>query len=240
MRFIASISYDGSKYYGFQKLKNHKTIQGELEKILTKINKTMVVVKGAGRTDRGVHALNQIVHFDLNIEIDEESLKAAMNSCIDPSIYINYCEIVDDTFHARFDATDKTYEYVINMGEYDPLDINYIYNYNKILNVKAMRKAAKFFLGVNSYKAFVSGTREGYDSSIYKVKLKQKKDILVIQFVGKTFYNHMVRNMVGALMLVGQEKIEPEGIREMLVKEKNIYNYSTVPASGLYLVDIQY
>jgi len=103
-----------------------------------------------------------------------------------------------------------------------------------------MKKAIKCFLGIHSYKAFVTGTREGYNSSIYNAKIRRKKDILVIRFVGKTFYNHMVRNMVGALLLVGQNKIKPKNISEMLIKEKNIYNYSTMPACGLYLVDIKY
>ena len=86
MRYLASISYDGSKFYGFQRLKNKKTVQGELEKVLTHINKTMVLVKGAGRTDRGVHAFDQKVHFDLNIKIDEKHLLTAVNSRLDPSL----------------------------------------------------------------------------------------------------------------------------------------------------------
>ena len=240
MRILSSITYDGSKFYGFQKLNKHKTIQGELEKVLSKINKQPVQVKGAGRTDRGAHALNQIIHFDLDIDIDEEGLKSAMNSFLDEGIYINHTEITNENFHARFDASDKTYEYVINLGEYDPLINDYAYNYNKKLNIKAMKKAIKYFLGVNSYKAFVTGTNDKCNSTIYKVKIKRKKDILVIRFIGKTFYNHMVRNMVGALLLVGQEKIKPIGINEMLLKERNVHNYSTLPACGLYLVDIEY
>jgi len=240
MRILSCISYDGSKYYGFQKLNKQKTIQGELEKTLTKINKTEVKVTGAGRTDRGAHALNQIVHFDLNIDIDEEGLKLAMNSSLSDYIYVNYCVIVDDEFHARFNAINKTYEYVINLGEYDPLINDYVLNYNKKLNIKAMKKAIKYYIGIKSYKAFVTGAKDNCNSSITSTKIKRKKDILVIRFTGKTFYNHMVRNMVGALLLVGQEKIKPEELNEMLIKEKNIYNYSTVPPVGLYLIDINY
>jgi len=240
MRFLACLSYDGSKFYGFQKLNNQKTIQGEIEKVLTKINKKSVTIKGAGRTDRGVHAYNQVVHFELDIKIDENALKSAINSIIDKSIYIKYCQIVDKGFHARFSAIEKTYEYMINLGEYDPLRNDYLYNYNRHLDIKKMKQASKYLIGLNSYKAFVTGHNKTYLSALYKIKFSQNKNILSIKFVGKTFYNHMVRNLVGALILVGENKITVEQIKEMLIKEENIYHYNTVPASGLYLTQIRY
>ncbi len=240
MRYLASIRYDGSKFYGFQRLNKHKTVQGELEKVLTKLNKNLVEIKGAGRTDRGVHAYNQVVHFDLNIDIPVDNLKTAINSMIDDGIYVNYCEIVDEDFHARFLVKEKVYQYVINFGDKDPLCNNYLYNYCRDLDIQAMKKASKYLLGYHSFKAFVSGERENYDNVIYNIKFKKKKEILVITFTGKSFYRYMVRNLIGALFLVGEGKIIPEDIEEMLNKEKNIYNYMTVPAQGLYLVDVKY
>ena len=121
MRYLISVSYNGSKFYGFQRLDKKKSIQGELEKVLTKINKTVVYVKGAGRTDRGVHARDQRVHFDLTINIAPERLIEAMNSMLDDAIRVNSCEIVEDNFHARFDVKKKRYIYVINLGKYDPI-----------------------------------------------------------------------------------------------------------------------
>ena len=171
MRYKASISYDGSKFYGFQRLKNKLNIQETLEKALTKINKSLVVVKGAGRTDRGVHAYNQMIHFDLNVNIPEDRLKNAINSLVEPHIHVNYCEKVDNNFHARFSVITKTYQYVINMGEFDALDDDYLYNYCHKLNIKKMKKASKLLLGFHSYKAFTSGERENYNSIIYKIKL---------------------------------------------------------------------
>ncbi len=240
MRYLAKISYDGSKFYGFQKLNNHKTVQEELEKALTKINKSVVLVKGAGRTDKGVHAFNQGISFELNIIIDVDSLKEAMNSLLDKGIYVNEIREMPNDFHARFDALEKTYQYVINMGEYDPIDNDYIYNYGYKLNVNKMKKAAKYLIGLHSYKAFTSGERDNYNSVIYSVKLEKKKDILLITFRGKSFYRYMIRNMVGALILVGSGKKEPEIIKEMLEKDKKKYNYITVPSNGLYLVDVKY
>ena len=240
MRYLAKISYDGSKYYGFQKLNNHKTVQEELETALTKINKSIVLVKGAGRTDRGVHAFNQGVSFDLNINIPVDNLKEAINSCIDKYIYVNDVYEVEDDFHARFDCLEKTYQYVINMGEYDPIDNDYIYNYCYNLNIGKMKRAAKYLIGPHSYKAFTSGERENYNSVINKITFKKKKDILLITFTGKSFYRYMIRNMVGALILVGENKKDPEIIKEMLDKSRKTTNYITAPSSGLYLVDVKY
>ena len=240
MKYMASIKYDGSKFYGFQRLNNEKTVQKELEKALTIINKKDTFIKGAGRTDRGVHAYNQIIHFELQFNIPPQRLKNAINSIIDKSIYINYCKEVDDNFHSRFDTKEKTYEYLINLGPYDPIKKDYILNYNKNLNISKMKKASKYLIGSYSYQAFVSGFRNNYDSSIYYISIKKKKDLLTIKFIGKTFYNHMVRNLVGALLLVGENKIEPHDVQEMLLKEENIYHYSTVPACGLYLLNIRY
>lgn len=240
MRYLASVSYDGSKFYGFQKLKNHMSVQEEIEKALTKINKSIVLIKGAGRTDRGVHAYGQTISFDLNINIDEEHLKNALNSLIDKNIYINECKVVSDDFHARFDAVEKTYLYIINMGEYNPIKDDYVYNYNHKLNIRAMKKASKYLIGKHSYRAFVSGDRKNYNSIIYSVKFKKKKDNLFITFKGKSFYRYMIRNIVGALILVGENKQESSIIKDMVDKNKKIYNYITVPANGLYLMEVKY
>lgn len=240
MRYLASISYDGSKFYGFQRLKNKKTVQGELEKVLTHINKTMVLVKGAGRTDRGVHAFDQKVHFDLNIKIDEKHLLTAVNSRLDPSLKLNWVKETNDDFHARFDCKQKKYQYIINLGEYDIFSNDYVYNYNRKLNIRNMKKCSKCLKGMHSYKVFTSGERENYNSIIYNIKFKKKKKLLYITFTGVSFYRYMVRNLVGALMLAGENKITKENMKEMLEKEKNIYNYMTVPANGLYLMEVNY
>lgn len=239
MRYLISVSYDGSKFYGFQRLDKKKTVQSELEKALTKINKTLVVVKGAGRTDRGVHALDQKVHFDLNVNIPPDRLVNAINSLVEPYIKVNSAAIVENDFHARFNVVSKTYTYVINLGEFDPIRNDYLYNYNHKLNVKKMKQAAKVLLGPHSYEAFTSGKRENYNSIIKSIKFKKKKDILTITFIGKSFYRYMVRNLVGVLMLVGEEKITKKDLADIL-NNKRVGNYITVPASGLYLENVKY
>ena len=149
MRYLIRFSYDGSKYNGYQKQVDVSTIQEKLEQALTKINdNNFVQVTSSGRTDRGVHALNQYAHFDLDIDIQENKLKMALNSLLPDDIYVKEARLVSDDFHARFNVKSKEYVYKINLGEYDPIDKDYIYQYNKELDISKMKDAIKCFEGV--------------------------------------------------------------------------------------------
>ncbi len=240
MRYLASVQYDGSLFYGFQRLKSNRSVQSELEKVLKKINKSEVLVKGAGRTDRGVHARAQMCHFDIDVNILENGLKSAMNSMLPSDIYVNYIKKVDDDFHARFLVKKKIYTYVINMREYDAINDKYIYNYCKNLDIKKMKKASKILIGKHSYKSFVSGSRDNYDSEIYGIKFKCTKNKLYISFIGTSFYRYMVRNLVGSLIAVSEGKITLDILEKMLITGERIINYTTVPSNGLYLENIEY
>ena len=240
MRYLIRISYDGSKFNGFQRLKSGKSVQEEIEKALTKINKKEVIIKGAGRTDRGVHAIDQCAHFDLDIDIQPKQLKRALNSLVKPYIYIKDCKIVDDNFHARFLVKKKTYLYKINLGEYNPLLNEYVHQEINRLDLKAMKQASKEFLGIHNFKNFVSGSRDNYEAIVYKIKFKKKNNILVVEFTGKSFYRYMVRNLMGALIEVGKHKIDKKYIRDMLLDYEKEINLPTAPSCGLYLVKIEY
>ena len=147
MSFLIEISYDGSKFYGFQRLNEHLSVQKALEDALFKINKKEVLVKGAGRTDRGVHAYGQCVTFKLDVNIDEEGLMQALNSLLEPYIYVRNVKIVDVDVHARFSVKEKTYRYIINLGEYDPVKADYEYQCHYKLDISKMKDVAKLFLG---------------------------------------------------------------------------------------------
>ena len=120
MRYLAHISYDGSKFQGFQRLNNGKGVQNILENVLSKFSDSCVVVKGAGRTDAGVHALDQCIHFDLEKEISLEKLKYSINRMLPDSISINSVSIVNNCFHARHSVKRKTYLYKVYVGEKNP------------------------------------------------------------------------------------------------------------------------
>ena len=235
MRYLITVSYDGSKYNGFQRLNDLPSIQKELEDALSIINKKRVEVKGSGRTDRGVHAIGQKCHFDFDVNILPERLINAINSLLSNYIRVTDCKIVSNDFHARFMVKRKTYKYFINLGDFDVLKEDYVYNYCHDLDIKLMKKASKYLVGKHSYKVFVSGLRDNYNSEIYSVNLEKNKKLLTITFVGKSFYRYMVRNMVGALMLVGSKKITIEEFKNMIDSDESKYTYMTVPANGLYL-----
>ncbi len=240
MKYLVSISYDGSKYYGFERQPKLNTVQGEIERVLKKVSKEDITIKGAGRTDRGVHALDQKAHFELSHDIPCDGLRDAMNSLLDDYIYINYVKEVDEKFHARFDCVSKTYEYYLNVGEYNPIKNDYIYNYNKPLNIGKMRKAAKYLCGMHSYEAFTAGERENYNSIVYKISISKKDNIIKFKFDGKSFYRYMVRNLVGAMLDVARGKATIEDVKSMLDNYDIDKHLSCAPANGLYLNKIYY
>ena len=127
MKYLITISYDGSKFLGFQRLNKGESVQKSVEAALLKINKKPVTIKGAGRTDRGVHASGQKASFDLDINISAERLKNAINSLLNDYVYVKDCKVVNDKFHARFDVKKKKYVYKINLGEYNPIIADYAF-----------------------------------------------------------------------------------------------------------------
>lgn len=239
MNYLMTISYDGSKFWGFQRLNEENSIQKCLENALSKINKKEVVVKGAGRTDRGVHANGQCVSFKLDIKIENDGLKKALNSILKPYIYVKEIEVVDDNFHARFNVLRKKYIYKINLGEYNPLLSDYVYQTEYKLDIKKMREVADLYLGVHNFHNFVSGERNDSTAIIYDIEFIREGDILNISFIGKSFYRYMVRNLVGMMIEVGRGKEEIVKVVEMLDSTDEINGY-TAPACGLYLDKIEY
>ena len=239
MKYLIKIKYDGSKFYGFQRLNEESSVQKLLEEALLKINKKEVLVKGAGRTDRGVHALGQGVSFDLDIDITEEGLRKAINSLVEPYVYVTECMVMDDDFHARFDTDKKIYRYKINLGEYDPLLYDYTFEPNYKLDIDKMKEVAELFKGVHDFRNFVSGERDNYDCIIYNIDFVQEEDILNIIFEGKSFYRYMVRNLVGAMIEVGRGKEPLERVKKMLDLEENGTLF-TAPSNGLYLENVIY
>lgn len=239
MNFLIEISYDGSKFYGFQRLNEHLSVQKALEDALFKINKNEVLVKGAGRTDRGVHAYGQCVTFKLDVNIDEDGLMQALNSLLEPYIYVRNVKIVDEDVHARFSVKEKTYRYIINLGEYDPVKADYEYQCHYKLDISKMKDVAKLFLGVHDFHNFVSGERDDYTCIVHSIDFEEIDNKLHIVFKGKSFYRYMVRNLVGAMIEVARGKIDISVVEEMLNTDKEMTTF-TAPACGLYLEKIEY
>ena len=235
MRYLLTFSYDGTLFYGYQKQKNKRTVQEEIEKVLSKINNEKTVISASGRTDAHVHALNQKAHFDSSKKYNLDRLKHSMNKMLPNDIFIKNIESVSDTFHARFNVIKKEYVYKINVGEYDPFSREYI-------NVEKMREAINYLKGTHNFKSVTKTIKEekDYVRTIFDAKIDVKGDIVIISFVGSGFMRYMVRNMVGLLIAVGEEKIKPTDIIDILNKEDRIFAKKTAPAEGLYLTNVYY
>ena len=239
MNYVIKVAYDGSKFYGFQRLNEETSVQKVLEEALSKINKKEVLIKGAGRTDRGVHAHGQCVSFKLDINIDTYGLKEALNSLVKPYIYVSDVKEVDDNFHARFNVLKKEYVYKINFGEYDPCFNDYYYQPEYKLDIDKMKEVAKLFIGIHDFHNFVSGERDNTECVVYDISFNMKENIMNIKFSGKSFYRYMVRNMVGAMIDVARGNKSIEYIKNALESKDEISIY-TAPANGLYLESVEY
>ena len=234
------VSYDGSGFYGFQRLNDYRTVQKVLEEALGVINKGEVLVKGASRTDKGVHAYGQMIHFDIDYDIPADRLMYAVNRILDNDIRVLDCKKVGNDFHARFNVKRKKYVYKINLGDFDCLKSRYFLHVYEKLDIDKMRECAKVFLGYHDFRNFVAGERDNYLMCVEDIKFNMNNDILEIEFLGKSFYRYMVRNMVGAMLEVGMHKKEICDVSKMLDDYMVKKQMMTAPACGLYLMDIEY
>ena len=243
MRFLIKFSYDGTNYSGFQKQRGLETIEGKLEEALTKVNNNIkTTITATGRTDKGVHALTQYGHADIDVNITEKKLKRALNSNLPDDIHVIETKEVESDFHARYNVKEKTYKYIINTGEYNPLERNYVFQYNYKLDVDKMKKAIEYFLGEHDFRAFVTDNKEKENCirTITKANIKEDKDKIVITFTGNGFLRYQVRNMVGILIKIGENKLSPEDVDKIIKSKDRTKSGKTAPSEGLYLVDIKY
>ena len=243
MRFLIKFSYDGTNYSGYQKQPGLNTIEGKLEEALTKINNGVkTTITSTGRTDKKVHALSQYGHADIKVSITEYKLKRALNSNLPADIHVIDTKIVNDNFHARYNVAEKTYKYIMNLGEYNPRERNYVFQYNYKLNINAMKKAIKYFKGTHDFRAFVTDNKEKENCirTITETNIEEDNNKLTITFTGNGFMRYQVRNMIGILIKVGENKLEPNKIKEIIESKDRLKAGKTAPAEGLYLVDVKF
>ena len=243
MRFLIKFSYDGSNYCGFQTQKALPTVQEEIEKALTIVNnnqKTAIIA--SGRTDKGVHALCQKAHCDILVEITPYKLMRALNSNLPDDIHVIKTEVVDDEFHARYMVKEKEYKYFLNIGEFNPIERNYVYQYCKKLNVSDMKKAICDFIGVHDFKSFTPNKdkRNNYVREIYDANIEEIDNKLVFTFKGNGFIKYQIRNMVGYLIRVGEGKKKGSDIPMILEKKDRRFASITAHSEGLCLTDVRY
>lgn len=242
MRFLITFSYDGSNFNGFSKQDNLRTVQGEMENVLKFINNKETKIVASGRTDKGVHAIKQVCHVDISVNITEYKLKCAMNSLLPSDIHVISTKVVDDNFHARYMVYEKVYEYKLNMGEYNPIERNYVYQFNKKLDLNKMIEASKYLIGIHDFKAFTPNKdiRNNYIREIRSININEKNDILTFTFRGNGFIKYQIRNMVGLLIQVGLNKKEIDDVKKILDSKNRSNGFRTSHPEGLYLKDVIY
>lgn len=242
MRYLMTFSYDGSKYNGYQKQIGAKTVQNEIEKVLTRLNSNQFVsIHASGRTDASVHAMNQKAHFDFNKPIKLDIFRYSLNSLLPKDIYVKDIVAVKDNFHARFSVQKKEYIYKINMGEYNPIEKDYVYQYNKKLNIEAIKASLQYLEGTHDFKAFVKvDGQKDFIRTIFKIGCVEDGDLLTFSFLGNGFLRYQVRNMVGTLLEVGSGKRKSEEIKFILDSKDRTKAGKIAPACGLYLKEVFY
>lgn len=240
MRYFMKVSYDGSHFEGFQRLNNGHGVQNEIERVLSLIAGKNIEIKGAGRTDAGVHALNQCLSFDMDLDMEEEKLKYVMNRGLCPYVAVSLVKKVSSDFHARFSVLNKTYQYKIYQGEKNPLLKDYAYCFSKCLDIDKMRKASKLFESTHDFRNFVSGQRDNYVTDIEQIDIIKEGDFLLINVKGNSFYRYMVRSIVGALIEIGLGNISIEELSSAIKHFEIEKRFFIAPACGLYLKDIEY
>ena len=246
MRYLMTFAYDGTNYKGYQKQPKAKTIQEEIEKVLGKVQgEKKIDIHASGRIDAHVHALAQKAHFDLENEVDCDKLKHSLNSLLPGDIYVKEIEQVPDTFHARYHVKAKEYIYRMNLGEYDPIERNYVYQYNRRLDVVEMERALKYLEGEHDFKSFTKADEEqdDYVRRIVQTSIvRDAKNVnkITISFLGTGFLRYMVRNIVGTLIEIGEGKRKSEDIIEILNAKDRQAAGMTANPEGLYLKDVFY
>lgn len=238
------IQYDGTNYAGFQRQKNHLTIQQALEEKLSQVTKETVKIAGSGRTDAGVHALGQVINFKTQSTVPVSAFVPALNSLLPKDIVLASAKEVSEKFHARFSAKRKIYRYVIyNAPLPSPFYRNRAAWVRHPLNVKKMQKAAMLFLGKHDFKAFqkTGSPRKTSLCEVYKSQARQKnRNVIEITICANRFLYGMARAMVGFLIEAGLGKRNPEEIKKALLSGDKTNLPAPAHACGLYLAGVRY
>lgn len=238
------IQYDGSRYKGFQRLKdNDNTIQGKIEDVLSKMGDEDIEIIGSGRTDMGVHAYKQVANFKTNSTLSVRKINDYLDKYLPEDIVVRETSEVDDRFHARYNAKAKVYLYKINNSKHHDVFLRkYTTHVEKPLDIVAMKEASKYLIGEHDFTSFASSKSKKKSNvrEIHSITINKNNEAIDIFVEGNGFLYNMVRIIVGALIDVGLHRKSPEDIKNMLDKKDRSQASDTAPAKGLYLYSVKY
>ena len=243
MRIALGVEYDGSAFHGWQTQPGGDTVQDALELALSQIAGEQVDVVCAGRTDAGVHATGQVLHFDTQLQRPLSAWVRGTNSFLLPNIAVRWAKPVPDDFHARFSAFGRHYRYIlINRPQRTGAWHGRAGWYHHPLALEKMQEAADMLLGMHDFSAFRAADCQAKSpiKTIRQAEVSQRGDIIVFEFEAGAFLHHMVRNLVGSLVYIGQGKHPPQWMAELLAAKDRRLAAPTFAAAGLYLVGVNY
>lgn len=243
MRIALIVEYDGSQYHGWQAQQGLHTVQGTLEAALSRIADEDIKVICAGRTDTGVHATNQVVHFDTDKERTVRAWIYGANSLLPKDICVRWGKEMPDTFHARYAGLSRRYRYIIHNTPIRSalLRSNMTWQYRQ-LDHRLMHKAAQALIGEHDFTSFRSVECQSKTPirAVFSISVQRKLDFVSIDICANAFLHHMVRNIAGVLMAVGSARHPVEWVQEVLEAKDRKRGAETAPPYGLYLVSVAY
>lgn len=245
MRVALGLEYDGSNYYGWQAQPNleKETIQQRVENAIAQIVNHPIKVTCAGRTDRGVHALAQVVHFDTKVSRRESAFVAGINHYLPADIRVMWAQPVAPTFHARFTAVSRSYQYILCHQPVSPALLRQrVTWFPYSLNVDSMAAAAEFLLGEHDFSSFRAADCQSKTAyrCVSRLQIEKAGVFIKVDITANAFLHHMVRNIVGVLLTIGTGKRPAEWARTVLLGRDRRLAGVTAPPQGLYLTQVEY
>ena len=243
MRIALGVEYNGSGYKGWEKQPGQVTVQACLEQALSKIANTPISVAAAGRTDAGVHALGQVVHFDTNVVRDPYNWMLGTNSSLPKDIAVHWAEPVSEEFHSRFNAIARRYRYLILNRRARPGVLPTTVSwYPRPLDAALMHESAQALLGEQDFSSFRAAACQSYTPMrrLDAIRVSRNLDVVTIEVEANAFLHHMVRNIAGVLIAVGAGERPVEWVAEVLAAKDRKAAGVTAEPYGLYLLEVKY
>lgn len=243
-RLKCEVAYDGTDFSGWQIQPFGRTVQGVFESALKKIHKgSDIKVTASGRTDKGVHANGQILHFDSNLSIPEDNWQKAINAILPNDVFVKSIRAVEPHFHSRFDVTNKEYRYrVLRSLQSNVFLRHYTYHFPYSLNVSLMKQAATHLVGRHDFSSFCAANTDVKDKvrTLSDLAIEERNDELIFHIAGNGFLYQMVRIIVGTLLQVGSGKSTSEDVLQILEAKDRTKAGPTAPGHGLFLWKVTY
>jgi tRNA pseudouridine38-40 synthase len=243
MRIALGVEYDGSGYFGWQKQAEVDSVQGQLERALSVVANESIELQCAGRTDAGVHATGQVVHFDTNAVRNTGAWTLGVNANLPDNIAVRWMKEVSPEFHARFSATARRYRYIIYNHNLRPGIMRHgVSHYHGELDVEKMHQAAQYLLGENDFTSFraVQCQSKTPFRNLHRISVSRQGLYVIVDVEANAFLHHMVRNIVGSLLEVGLGNQPLDWLGQLLAMKDRTRAAATAKPQGLYLVHVTY